>query len=501
MEVWQNLMHGFAVALQPGYLFLAFVGAVVGTITGILPGIGPLGAMAILLSFTLHMDATGAMIMFAGIYYGAMYGGSTTSILLNIPGEAASVVTCIDGYKMARKGRAGAALAVSAMGSFVAGTVSLIGLMVAASMLGNAALRFGPPEFFAIGVCGLALLVKLSEGSVLQSIIMILLGMAVGTVGIDYITGTMRFTLGVEQLAQGVEFLPVAMGLFGIAEVLETSISGGAMGSALKVRLKELFPTREEWRRSGGPIVRGSFLGFLIGLIPGPSPVIATFVSYIMEKKISKRPEEFGEGAIEGVAGPEAANNSAVGGAYVPLMALGIPFTPAMAMVLGALMLHNITPGPSMIQEKPELFWGLIASMYIGNVMLLLLNLPFVNIFVNILRIPRQILLPIIVILCLVGVYSVNSSAVDLLVLGLFGFMGYALRGGGFQPAPLILATVIGPMIENSLRQALTTSAGDLGGLFLRPICLVLYLGTLLVIVSPMLVRFFRGGPSAGKGE
>ena len=449
MEVWQSLLHGFAVAFQPGNLFIALLGTIVGTITGILPGIGPLGAMAILLSFTLYMDATTAMIFFAGIYYGAMYGGSTTSILLNIPGEAASVVTCIDGYQMAKKGRAGAALTVSAVGSFVAGNISIVGLMVAAPLLGRVALRFGPPEFVAIGVCGLILLVRLEEGSVLQSLIMILLGLAISTVGTDYLSGALRFTLGIEQLAQGMDFLPVGMGLFGIAEVLDTAARNQEATSLIKVKLRELLPSRSEWKRSVSPIFRGSFLGFLIGLIPGPSPVISTFVSYVTEKKLSKHPEEFGKGAIEGVAGPESANNSAVGGAYVPLMALGIPFTPAMAMVLGALMLHNITPVPNMIQQKPELFWGVIAAMYIGNFMLLLLNLPLVNLFVGILRIPKPILLPVIVLLCLIGVYSVNASYVDLYAMALFGVVGYALRGAGFRPAPMILAIVIGPMIEN----------------------------------------------------
>ena len=492
MEVWQSLAHGFGIALSPGNLLFALVGSVVGTITGVLPGIGPLGAMAILLSFTFYMDATTAMIFFAGIYYGAMYGGSTTSILLNIPGEAASVVTCLDGYEMAKKGRAGAALTVSAVGSFVAGNISILGLMIAAPLLGNAALKFGPPEFVAIGLCGLILLVRLEEGSVIQSLIMILLGLGISTVGTDYLSGTLRFTLGIEQLAQGMELLPVAMGLFGIAEVLDTAARDQEATRLIKVRLRELLPSRREWKRSVSPVFRGSFLGFLIGLLPGPSPVISTFVSYFTEKRLSKHPEEFGKGAIEGVAGPESANNSAVGAAYVPLMALGIPFTPAMAMVLGALMLHNITPGPNMIQQKPDLFWGMIAAMYIGNFMLVLLNLPMVNLFVGILRVPKPILLPIIVLLCLVGVFSVNASYVDLFAMALFGVIGYALRGVGFKPAPLILAIVIGPMIENSLRQALLISGGELAPLVLRPICLTLYLAVLTALLAPWVMKKCR---------
>lgn len=489
MEMWQSLTHGFSIALEPMNMLYALVGCIVGTITGILPGIGPLGAMAILLSFTLYMDAAGAMIFFAGIYYGAMYGGSTTSILLNIPGESASVITCIDGYQMARKGRGGAALSVSAVGSFVAGTISILGLMLATSFLGSAALRFGPPEFVAIGVCGLVLLVKLSQGSMLKSTIMIFLGMAIYSVGIDYLTGTLRFTLGIERLSQGIDFLPVAMGLFGISEVFETAYASAQMGKARKVAFREMLPTRKEWRRSVPPMFRGSFIGFLIGLIPGPAPMISTFVSYIAEKKISKNPEEFGQGAIEGVAGPESANNAAVGGAYVPLLALGIPFTPAMAMVLGALMLHNITPGPNLILEKPDLFWGVIASMYIANFMLLLLNLPMVNIFVNILRTPKQILLPVIVMLSLIGVYSVNSSLIDLLIMGLCGIIGFMFKRVGFQPAPLIIAMVISPMLENSLRQALLISGGDIGAVIWRPICGVLYLIALGILVAPWLLK------------
>jgi putative tricarboxylic transport membrane protein len=488
----ESLLSGFAIALKPIYLYYALSGAILGTITGVLPGLGPLGAMAILLSFTLTMDATGAMILFAGIYYGAMYGGSTTSILLNIPGEAASVVTCIDGYKMAQKGRAGAALAVSAVGSFIAGTVSIFGLMAATLFLSDIALRFGPPEFFAIGVCGLVLLVRLSGGSLLQSFIMILLGMALATVGIDFLTGIERFTYGIEELGQGIDFLPVAMGLFGIAEVLISAEQKELPQRVQKVKLRELLPTRKEWKRSFPPMVRGSFMGFIIGLVPGPSPVISTFVSYITEKKLSKNPEEFGKGAIEGVAGPEAANNAAVGGAYVPLFALGIPFTPAMAIVLGALMLHGLTPGPNLIKEKPDLFWAVIASMYIGNFMLVVLNLPLVNLFVAILKIPQHILLPVIVLICLIGVYTVNSSPLDLLVLAGFGFIGYILRGAGFQPAPLVLAMVIGPLLETSLRQSLNITGGNLEGVIFRPITLTLYILVGLTFIIPLALKIAK---------
>lgn len=493
MDVINQLIMGFQVAATPVNLIWALVGAFVGTVVGVLPGIGPLGSMAILLSFTLNMEATTAMIFFAGIYYGSMYGGSTTSILLNIPGEAASVVTCIDGYKMAQKGRAGAALTISAVGSFVAGTLSIIGLMFAASILADAALKFGPPEFFAIGAIGLLFLVRLSGGSLVKNMIMLLMGLALSTIGTDRLHGTPRFTFGISELGQGVEFLPVAMGLFGIAEVMLTALEKEELGEMIRIRMRDLLPTLVEWKRSIGPILRGSFLGFFIGLLPGPSPVISTFVSYMAEKKSSKHPEEFGEGAIEGVAGPEAANNAAVGGAYVPLLALGVPFTPAMAVVVGALMLHGITPGPMLMAERPQLFWGVIASMYLGNVMLLVLNLPLVQLFAQITKVPKPILLPVITLLCLVGVYSVNSSYVDLYVLALFGILGFVLRDLGYAPAPLVLALVIGPMMETALRESLMINQGAVAPMIFRPIAGTIYLAAALALILPPVLRAIRG--------
>ncbi len=492
MDVLSQLMMGFKVAATPINLLWALIGAFVGTIVGVLPGIGPLGSMAILLSFTLNMEATTAMIFFAGIYYGAMYGGSTTSILLNIPGEAASVVTCIDGYKMAQKGRGGAALTVSAVGSFVAGTLSIIGLMFAASILADAALKFGPPEFFAIGAIGLLFLVRLSGGPLIKNVIMLLLGLALSTVGTDRLHGSPRFTFGLSELGQGVEFLPVAMGLFGIAEVMLTAVEKEGVGKMIAIRMSDLLPTLMEWKRSLAPIFRGSFLGFFIGLLPGPSPVISTFVSYMTEKKVSKHPEEFGEGAIEGVAGPESANNAAVGGAYVPLLALGVPFTPAMAVVVGALMLHGITPGPMMMAERPQLFWGVIASMYLGNIMLLILNLPMVQLFGQITKVPNPILLPLITLMCLVGVYSVNSSYVDLYILALFGIVGFILRDLGYSPAPLVLALVIGPMMETALRESLMINQGAIAPMIFRPIAGTIYLAAALALVIPSVLRAFR---------
>ncbi|HEV8472610.1 MAG TPA: tripartite tricarboxylate transporter permease, partial [Methylomirabilota bacterium] len=372
----EGLAYGFAVALTPTNLFACFVGVVVGTIVGVLPGIGPVGAMALLLPSTYALDPAAALIMLAGIYYGAMYGGSTTSILVNVPGEAGSVVTLLDGYQMTRKGRAGAALAVAAVGSFVAGTLGVVGIMLASSWLADQALRFGPPEYFAITLGGLLLLSRLSGGSVLHAFLLVALGLALGTVGMDPVSALRRFTFGSVDLAQGIELVPVIMGLYGVAEVLLIAEEGITKAQIAKVRMRELFPTREEWRRSWAPIGRGSVVGFLTGLVPGPAAVLSTFIAYNLEKKVSRHPEKFGTGAIEGVAAPEAANNGATAGAMVPLLSLGIPFSPATAILLGALVIHGLNPGPLLISQRPEVFWGFVASMYIGNFLLLILNLP-----------------------------------------------------------------------------------------------------------------------------
>src|SRR5258705_803280 len=364
----EGLVYGFGVALTPANLMACFIGVVIGTIVGVLPGIGPVGAMALLLPSTFVLSPTTALIMLCGIYYGSMYGGSTTSILVNVPGEAASVVTGVDGYQVARKGRAGAALAVSAVGSFVAGPLGVVGLMLFASWLADAALQFGPPEYFALAVTGLAVLSRLSGGSVVVAFVMVGLGLAIGTVGMEPNSGVRRFTFGSVQLSQGLQLVPIIMGLYGVARVLVPAEEGLRRSEIARVRLRELFPTREEWRRSSWPIARGSVIGFLAGLIPGPATVLSTFIAYTVERRISKTPERFGTGAIEGVAGPEAANNGATAGAMVPLLSLGIPFSPATAVLLGALVIHGIQPGPLLMSGQPEGFWGVVASMYIGNV-------------------------------------------------------------------------------------------------------------------------------------
>jgi putative tricarboxylic transport membrane protein len=428
-----------------------------------------------------------------------MYGGSTTSILLNIPGEAASVVTVLEGYKMARKGRAGAALAVSAVGSFIAGSISIVALSFMAPTLADAALRFGPPEYFMVALVGLTIMSRLTGGNLLKSLMMMGIGLALGTVGMETVAGYMRYTFKQQALAQGVDFLPVAMGLFGISEVLVTAEEPEENVSLQTVKFRELWPTIVEWRRSFWPMIRGSFIGFFIGLIPGPSPVIATMVSYSAERRLDKT-GEFGKGAIAGVAGPEAANNAAVGGAYVPLMALGIPFTPAMAVVMAVLLIHGISPGPTLISEHPDLFWGVIASMYIGNFMLLVFNLPLVGVFANIIKTPLFILMPIVLLLCLVGVYSINNAMLDVWLMIGFGLLGYAMRKLKYDSAPLVLALVLGPMMERSFRETMMISRGDLTVFATRPISAILLAVGVLVMALPPVLAAFRA-KSAGTPE
>jgi putative tricarboxylic transport membrane protein len=491
MDVFGGLLSGFAVALTPLNLLFGFLGAVIGTIIGILPGLGPLGTMALLLSLTYGLDPTAGMILFAGIYFGAMYGGSTTSILLNIPGEAASVITVIEGYQMARRGRAGAALAVAAIGSFVAGTISLVGLSLIAPSLARAALTFGPPEYFTVALVGLVIMSRLTGGELVRSLLMIAIGLALGTVGMETVAGYMRYTFKQPLLAQGIDFLPVAMGLFGISEVLVTVEEEGGSRQLQKVRFRELWPTLVEWKRSFWPIIRGSFIGFFVGLVPGPSPVISTMVSYSVERKLDKY-GEFGKGSIEGVAGPEAANNASVGAAYIPLMALGIPFTPVMAVVMAVLIINGISPGPLLMQERPDLFWGVIASMYIGNFMLLIFNLPLVGLFANIIRTPLYLLMPIVMLLCLIGVYSVNASLLDLWLMIGFGALGYLLRRLKYELAPMILALVLGPMMERSFREAMMISRGDLAIFLTRPISATILAVGFLVLAGPVVIAALK---------
>ncbi len=474
MDGLQLLLNGFVNSLTLVNLLACFVGALIGTVVGTLPGLGPTATMALLLPFTLPYGATTGLIMMTGVWYGAMYGGSTTSILVNIPGEAASVVTCLDGYAMCRKGRAGAALALVAIGSFVAGTIGILGLQFFAPMLGNAALSFGPPEFLCFMILTFVLLANLSADQPLKGALMIAAGLFISTVGINPMDSYPRFTFGTEQLMLGIDFLPIAMGLFGISEILFIAVDKYVKPQVHKIRLRDLYPNRQEIGRSVMPMLRGSFLGFFVGLLPGPCTVISTFVSYALEKKMSKNPEEFGQGAVEGVVGPESANNSAVMGSMIPLLTLGLPFAAPGAIMLAGLRMHNVEPGPMLFTTHPEVFWTFIAAMYLGNIMLLVLNLPLVGLFAKIAVIRPQVLMPVISLICLVGVYSVRNSLFDVWVMIVAGVVGYFLRHWRYPIAPFIIGVVLGPTTENSLRQTLMMFRGDVTLVSERPLSLAL---------------------------
>jgi putative tricarboxylic transport membrane protein len=466
-----SLAHGFSVALQPENLWYAFLGCLVGTLVGVLPGIGPLSGISILLPVTFGLSPTQAVIMLAGIYYGSQYGGSTTSILMRIPGEASSVMTCIDGNAMAKKGRAGAALCIAAVGSWVAGTFGVVMLTLVAPALATIALRFGPPEYTALLVMGLIFLAYMSSSSLVRTLLMACLGLLIGMIGIDNMTGHFRYSFDLAELGDGVGIVPVAVGLFGLGEILSTP-SRSVVAEVIAPKLRELLPNRREWRDARWPIARGSLLGFIIGIIPGSAHIISSFLSYALEKRISRHPEEFGKGAVAGLAGPESANNAASTGAFVPMLALGIPTSPITAVLIGALMLHGISIGPSLVNDHPDVFWGFVASMYVGNVMLLMLNLPLVSVFVSVLRIPYSYLYPLIIMFCIIGVYEVNNSIVDVWIMLIMGVLGYILRKFDFDPAPLVLGLVIAPIFEQSLRQSLIMSDGDYLIFLSRPIAL-----------------------------
>jgi putative tricarboxylic transport membrane protein len=465
-----GLLTGFHIALSPVNLLWCLVGAMLGTAVGVLPGLGPAATIALLLPVSLKMGSpVTSIILMSGIFYGAMYGGSTTSILLKIPGEAASVVTCIDGYQMARKGRAGAALGVAAIGSFVAGTVGVIGLTAVAPPLAEAALRFGPPEYFSLTVLGLLLATYLTGESPVKGFLMATMGLLLGCIGLDPISGAVRFAFGVPDLQSNIDFVTVAMGLFGVGEILY-SLDEAEAGSILTTKIGNVFPTLRDLSQSAWAMVRGSVIGFVIGILPGGGAVLASLVSYAVEKKASKHPEEFGQGAIEGVAGPESANNAAASSSFIPLLTLGIPGNASTAMIFAALLIHGITPGPFLLKEHADVFWGVVASMYIGNVMLLVLNLPLVGMWVQLLRVPYSFMAPMIMVLTLVGVYSVDNSVFDMWVMLAMGIFGYLARKLKFDLGPLLLAFVLGPIMERSLRQALLMSRGSGGIFFTRPI-------------------------------
>jgi len=489
VDFFSSIIYGFQVTFQPVNFLFCGVGVLVGTLVGVLPGIGPAGAMALLLPATFSFSSTSTIILLAGIYYGVQYGGSTTSILVNIPGEASSVMTCLDGHQMARQGRAGPALGIAAWGSFIAGTISNIGLMLVAIPLAHAALRLGPPEYFSLMCTGLIIVTYLAQGSVLKAVMMGLVGILLGSVGLDLISGFPRFTFGINELSDGIGIVPLVMGLFGVSEILE-NLEGDLKREVFKTRIRNLWPSFKDWMDSKWAIVRGSIIGFVLGILPGGGAVISTFVSYAVEKKVSKNPEKFGKGAIEGVAGPESANNASAGASLIPLLSLGIPPNPIMAIFFSALLIHGIQPGPLLIKQNPDLFWGLVASLYLGNGLLLVLNLPLIGIWVKVLEIPYKILFPLILLFCLIGVYSMNNLSFDLYIMLFFGVVGWLMRKFGYEGAPLILAYVLGPMLENALRQSLLISQGSFLIFVSRPISAVALGFASLLLLTTLLPNF-----------
>jgi putative tricarboxylic transport membrane protein len=482
MDALHYIAYGFQISLKSWNLFYCFLGVLGGTLVGVLPGLGPQAAIALLIPVTYYLDPVAAVIMLSGIYYGAMYGGSTTSILVNVPGEAASVVTCLDGYQMALQGRAGPALGIAAFGSFIAGTFGIILLAFFATPVAEFAIRFGPPEYFSLMCLALMVLTNLSGRSLSKALISALGGLFLGTIGLDIVSGQPRFTFRLTVLMDGIGLIPVIMGLYGVTEVL-LNVEEGLKRTIVTKKIDRLLPNKEEWRESAKPIIRGSFLGSMVGALPGGGCVLSTFLSYAVERKLSKHPERFGKGAIEGVAGPEAANNAAAQCSFIPLLSLGIPANVTTAILLGALTILGVRPGPTLISTRPDLFWGLIASMYIGNGMLLILNLPLIGLWVKVLRIPYSLLFPLIVLFCLVGVYAPNESIADIWIMIIFGGIGYILKKIDYESAPMVLGMVIGPIFENSFRQSLRMSMGAFSIFFTRPISAFLLGCAILLLI------------------
>jgi putative tricarboxylic transport membrane protein len=498
--LWDHLYLAFKIAMEPSNLLMCFVGVFLGTLVGVLPGLGPTATMSLLLPVTFTLSPVQAIIMLSGIYYGCQYGGSTTSILVNIPGEASSVITCLDGYQMARKGRAGPALGMAAFGSCIGGTFAVIMLMLLAPPLSLVALKFGPPENTAIMFFGLTMVTYMSRGSTIRALMMGAFGLLLGCIGTDLMTGVERYTFGFAVLDDGIGLVPVIMGLFGIAEVL-LNIEVSQERTLFETTVRGLFPTKEDWKDSAGPITRGSLVGFFLGLLPGGGATVASLMSYAMEKRVSKHPEKFGSGTIEGVAGPETANNAGSGGAFIPLLCLGIPCNVVLAVLMGAFLIHKITPGPMLLSQHPEIFWGVIGSMYIGNIMLLVLNLPLIGLWVKILKVPYTFLFPLIFLFCLIGAYSLNNNVFDILIMIFFGIVGYWMKKSNYEAAPLVLAFVLGPMLEENLRQSLLISRGSFGIFFSRPISAVFVIVALLLVISPLISKLFRRGRPIFRAE
>jgi TctA family transporter len=482
MELFHNLIFGFGVAFSFHNLLYCFIGCFLGTLIGVLPGIGPLATIAMLLPLTFNVPPVAALIMLAGIYYGAQYGGSTTAILVNLPGETSAVVTCIDGYQMARQGRAGPALAIAAFGSFFAGTVGTLLIALFGPPLADIALEFASPEYFSLMLMGLVAAAMLAQGDMSKSLAMVALGLLLGIIGTDVNTGVQRFSFGITELSDGIGFIVVAVGVFAIGEIL-TNLGDPEQRTIFTSKVTHLFPTRDDLKRSMGPIMRGTGIGAFFGVLPGTGPSIAAFASYMVEKKLAKDPSRFGQGAIEGVAAPESANNADAQCKFIPMLTLGLPASATMALMLGAMTIQGIQPGPQVMTQKPDLFWGLIASMWIGNLMLVILNLPLIGIWVKLLRLPYRLLFPAIMIFSAIGIYSVNNSPLEIYLTAVFGILGFIWMKLGFSLAPMLLGFVLGPMMEENLRRSLLTSYGDPTVFITRPISLAFMIATVLILV------------------
>jgi putative tricarboxylic transport membrane protein len=491
MEFLANILVALRISAEPLNLLACFIGVFVGTLVGILPGLGPMATLSLLLPITYKFSATQSIIMLAGIYYGAQYGGSTTSILMNMPGEASSMITCLDGYQMAKKGRAGAALGISAIGSFIGGTISVILMTIMAPPLAEIGLKFGPPENAALMVLGIILVIYLSAGSMIKALMMAALGFLLGCIGSELLTGTIRFSLGFQGLTDGVGLVPVVMGLFGISEVLLNIETSFKRRDFFKTKFRDLFPNKQEYLDSLGPIARGS-LFFFLGILPGGGAILASISSYALERKLSKTPEKFGTGYIKGVAGPETANNAAAMGAYVPLLTLGIPGNAVMGILMGALLIHGVVPGPLLLTAHPEIFWGVIGSMYLGNIMLLILNLPLIGMWVKLLRIPYELLFPLILLICLIGAYTIDNAIFDIYLMILFGILGYLMKKFGYPAAPLVLALLLGPMLERNLGQSVMMSNGSFAIFVSRPVSATLLIITACLLLSPLALNLIR---------
>jgi TctA family transporter len=500
MDALANLLLGLQVAVSPENLLYCLIGVFLGTLIGVLPGIGTTATIAMLLPITFNLDPTSALIMLAGIYYGSQYGGSTTAILVNIPGEISSVVTAIDGYQMARRGRAGPALAVAAIGSFVAGCFATLVIAVAAPALAEVALKFGPAEYFSLMVLGLICATVLAHGSVLKAILMILAGLLIGIVGTDVNSGTLRFTFDVPELSDGVSIIALFMGMFGIAEII-ANLELGSNREVFTRSVGKLMPSREELKRAVGPILRGAGIGSALGILPGGGSILGAFSSYMIEKKVSKHPQEFGKGAIEGVAGPESANNAGAQASFIPMLTLGIPGNAVMALMVGAMMIQGIAPGPQVMNERPGLFWGMIVSMWVGNLMLLILNLPLIGIWIRLLRVPYRLLFPSILVFMAIGVYSVANNPFDLVIMAIFGLFGLVCMRLGMEAAPLALGVVLGPLMEENLRRAMLLARGDPTVFLTRPISAGFIIASLIVLVLLALPALRRRREEAFQGE